>query len=135
MSDETVTLSFARNPQDIEHSLNTFNASCRENYELARSLLRTTSYWVYDPSRGSFGPSKFVGFKAMSFPKYRMARREQWEGDRFSGYDTRRAIEECLGDYTQDTALSTRLMEWGEGLLGSGVLDDIDGNKWRFVSL
>ena len=135
MPDEFVLLRLVDDRQDIQLSLKAFNTGARQNHELARSLLRSTSYWVYDCHSRSFAPSKFVGFKAMTFSRYGLARRGHCEGSRFNGHDTRMAVEKCLGNYSQNPGLSAELVEWGEILLGPAVLDGVDRGKWRFVSL
>jgi hypothetical protein len=128
-------LTFVSGRRDIRGSLRTFNAATRENGHLARSLLRYTRYWVYDSGSGSFGPSKFVGFRGMSFDKYARAREGGWAGDRFSGHRARVAIERILGSYHRSSQLSARLVMWGQSLLGDDVFDDVNRYKWMFTSL
>ena len=133
MSD--VAFELVGNFHDIQQSLDTFNMSFEENLDLGRSLIRTTSFWVYDPVSGRFGPSKFVGFKNMTMAKYQMARDGYLGGNIFNGHITRKAIENIRGTYAQDARLSGKLNDWAESLLGPDALEGIDESKWRFVSL
>jgi len=135
MSDEIVELIFVTSRQGINDSFKTFNRGISQDYDLARSLLRTTSYWVYHPSNKMFGPSKFLGFRGMTFSKYKRARQGRWQGARFNGQETRKAIEKLIGQYEANPVLSESLIEWGENLLGVGVFEGVDRNKWKFVSL
>jgi hypothetical protein len=109
--------------------------SFEENPDLGRSLIRTTSFWVYDPASRRFGPSKFVGFKNMTMAKYQSAR-DGYPGDYiFDGHITRKAIENILGAYAKDERLSVELTNWAASLLGPDALEGIDESKWKFVSL
>jgi hypothetical protein len=130
-----VTLELIDNFLDIQRSLDTFNMSFAENPELGRSLIRTTSFWVYDPISERFGPSKFVGFKNMTMEKYQSARDGYLGGNLFNGHITRKAIESILGAYTENVHLSVELTNWAVSLLGSDALVGIDESKWKFVSL
>jgi hypothetical protein len=133
MSD--VALELAENLQDVQQSLDTFNTSFGENLDLGRSLIRTTSFWVNDPTSRRFGPSKFVGFKNMTLAKYQSARDGHLGGCMFNSHITRKAIENILGAYAEDAHLSVELTDWAVSLLGHDVLEGIDESKWKFVSL
>jgi hypothetical protein len=130
-----VQLTLVENREEIRQVLVTFNNEVAENQVLARKILRTTSYWVFNPDTEAFGPSKFLGFKNMNFSKHTLARDGKWAGDRFDGHESRKAIEAYLGVYEPDQELSAKIEEWGERLLGSGIFDNIKTDKWRFVSL
>ncbi len=132
---QVVSLKYVDHHKDIQDSLDTFNRDFRQNLDLARDLLRKTTYWVYDPSAKTFGPSKFVGFQNMNLSDYAAARKRQWNGNNFDGYGTRKAIEKILGAYTKKPQLSLELIRWGQSLLGADVFDGIDKSKWKFVSL
>ena len=123
------------NLHDIQQSLDTFNMSLEEDLDLGRSLIRTTSFWVYDPVSRRFGPSKFVGFKNMTMAKYQMARDGYLGGNIFDGHKTRKAVENILGTYAEDVHLSGKLIDWAESLLGPDALEGINESKWKFVSL
>jgi hypothetical protein len=101
--------------------------------EIDKLLNEKALMWVF---KRMFGPSKFAGFKSMTFPVYEAAVQGKTIGSRFDGSLTRRAIEEALGyEYREDPPLSEQLVTWAEGILGRDALDGIDGNKWCFVSL
>ena len=130
-----VAFELVENLHDVQHSLDTFNTSFEENLDLVRSLIRTTSFWVYDPVSRRFGPSKFVGFKNMTLAKYQSARDGYLGGNIFNGHITRKAIENILGAYAEDAQLSVKLSNWAVSLLGPDALEGIDDSKWKFVSL
>jgi hypothetical protein len=128
-------LRFVSTPQDVWRSLLEFNAGIREDKSLAWQLLRQTSYWVYEPSKQLFGPSKFVGFVDMNFRRYRQCRQGGFSGY-FDGHDTRNAIAAALGgSYSPSLELSGELANWGEARLGTGCFNGIKSDKWRFVVL
>ena len=130
-----VRLILVEQVEDVQGSLDTFNRDFLENRDLARDLLRSTTYWVYSPSTRCFGPSKFVGFKSMNFTDYARARGGDHEGARFNGTVARKAIERILRLYRPDTRLSAELIRWGQALLGSNVFDGITKEKWKFVCI
>ncbi len=131
----TVQIQYIDTPNDIFASLETFNREAQKDRDLARDLLRHTTYWVYDPQGKMFGPSKFVGFKGMNFGIYAAARESNSYGVRFNGHKTRKVIEKVLETYNNNPDLQLELIRWGEMLLGAGVFNGIDESKWRFVSL
>ena len=130
-----IHLAFVKDRSDIRNSMALFNAEAEWHYELARSLLRQTSYWIYDPVSNNFGPSKFVGFRSMNFSKYALCRDEMWSGATFDGHATRRAIEEILGKYKKDSRFADQLQRWGDKLLEPDVFEDLKKEKWKFNSL
>jgi hypothetical protein len=130
-----VNLILVKESEQIRQSLTAFNAEPENFLDLARSLLRNTTYWVYDDTQ-RFGPAKFVGFVGMSFANYQKARNHWNTGHPFNGNRTRRAIESALGaGFASDENLPTKLQEWGESILGPGVFDGVNKSKWKFVQL
>jgi hypothetical protein len=129
-----VDLKLVETRQDIRMSFNTFSKEAPNDTTTTQSLLRSISYWVYDPDSNAFGPSKFVGFKDMTFVKYLNARDGNCKGARFNGTVTRQAIENILGQYSADTGLTEKLKEWGENICGFQVFKNIDQRKWKFLT-
>lgn len=130
-----IELNLVTSAADIHSSLDVFNQGAQQNAELARDMVRKTTYWVYDETGARFGPGKFVGFRDIDFATYAQGRSGQTVGDSFDGTSTRRAIAAALGgEFQTDPALASRLQDWAERLLGSGILDGIDKTKWVFVS-
>ena len=131
-----VRLKLVKNERDIRESGQRFNLACRDHEHRATSTIRQTSFWIYDPATGTFGPSKFVGFRGMDFPKYERAVNGEWTGDRFDGGVTWKAIARVLDqDFAHDQEHHDGLVAWAEDLFGVGSLDGIDRSKWRFVKL
>ena len=65
------TLDFVDKKCEICANIKYFNREAVASPESrARKLLRETTYWLYDESTDYFGPSKFVGFKSMTFECY-----------------------------------------------------------------
>ena len=92
---------------EIKVNTSLFNADIQNNYDEAYSLARSTTYWIYDLESNMFGPSKFLGFKEMTFERYLQSKQDELEGDRFSGGVTRRAIIKVLeNEYEQNSNLS-----------------------------
>lgn len=101
----------------------------------ARDMVRRTRYWVYDPATRTFSPSKFSGYVAMDFQRYRAAYAGHLHGVKFDGGVTQQAITEILGDYEVDPELARELEAWAQSVLGPDIFDKIDHDKWRFVRL
>ena len=57
-------------PDEVRASLNRFNEQAAANSEEAYTRVAATTYWVWDPDSGLFGPSKFCGFANMTFDRY-----------------------------------------------------------------
>ncbi len=118
---------------EIRENIRRFNRDLRAHEDRATTIARQTSYWVFDERDGTFGPSKFAGYRNMNFARYEAALSGASSGARFDGAFTRAAIESVLSAYGVDDALSNALREWCESRLGPGVFDGIDATKWRFV--
>lgn len=129
-------LILCRNSDEIERSLSAFNREAAIHEERARHILRTTEYWVWDPSSDSFGPGKFVGYRRMSFPVYERGLAGAAPGAKFDGHLTQVAIRRALRtDFGPSESLSVRLKRWAERLLGAGVLEGLTESKWQFARL
>lgn len=127
-------LVLVRTSDDVRLSLIKFNSEAKRFRDRALSLLRQTTYWVYDDDSESFGPAKFVGFDDMSFTYYEEAVSGRHTGAPFDGFATRRAIESALGaPFSPDDQLRSKLEGWGNSLLGSGAFEGVDRTKWTFV--
>lgn len=106
--------------------------------ELVRSILRRTSYWVFDPEYDAFYPSKWAGFEDMTPARYQAALDRVDEGGAaFQGTTARLAIESAVGEeFRADDQLTAALTLWAT----AHVTDALDGprriqSKWEFVSL
>jgi 5-methylcytosine-specific restriction protein A len=135
----TAQLELVASPADIRDSVRAFNSLLPQHRALAQSLLSGTTYWVYDIDTHTFGPAKFVGFRAITPETYEIARAGESGGTRFDGHVTRTAIERVLGGpFSQSAELRARLRRWARELLGEigeEVLSKIDETKWLFASL
>lgn len=131
-----VELVLVATPEQVRQSLARFNAEATNFPARALSLLRQTTYWVYDDDTERFGPAKYVGFADMSFTRYEEAVKGRYTGASFDGFTTRRAIESAVvTSFSPDEQLSSNLEVWGESLFGPGVFDGVDQSKWAFVRL
>jgi hypothetical protein len=132
----SIDLESVSSPAEIRLNVGTFDAEAPHNLERAVRLLRDTTYWVYDPDREIFAPSKFVGYATMSFERYVAASGGDAVGARFDGGLTHRAIESALGaSYRDDQPLRQRLEVWGVTRFGLGAFGNADRSKWRFITL
>ena len=129
----TVELRAVSTAEEIRENIRRFNRDLRAHQDRATTIARQTSYWVFDERDGTFGPSKFVGYRSMNFSQYEAALSGESSGARFDGAFTRAAIESVVGTYGEEETLISCLREWCESGLGQGVLDGIDAAKWRFV--
>ncbi len=131
-----VVLRYVKEPSHILMSMAVFNMEAPNHLKEARRLVRQTSYWVYRPDKGVFGPGKFVGFEDMDFAKYKAALERDYDGDRFFGHDTMLAIQRTLSQsFVEDLSMWPVLVRWAERLLGAGVLEGVDSSKWRFTAV
>lgn len=128
-------------PEDVKRSLRTFNQDSAAYPDLVSSLLKQTTYWIYDSASGSFGPGKFVGYMGMTFEAYDAARAGKTIGARFDGGLTHKKIEQVLGErFSSDAGLSRRLRNWAASLIpsanaGGDIFEGVDEKKWRFLTL
>ena len=122
---------------EVADAITSFNVGAAQHLDLVRSLLRTTSLWVYDSETGTFAPNKFAAWCRISFDLYERGRREQnFDGVAFDGNVARRAIELAIGrPYIARPDAHSALVLWAETLAGEGVLDGIDATKWAMLAL
>ena len=69
----SVDLTLVDSQEDVRVSLARFNEEAPKYPELTGSLLQSTTYWVFDPESGRFGPSKFVGWKGITMRNFALA--------------------------------------------------------------
>jgi len=123
-----------RATRGVATSVEEFCSQAFSDIALATSLVRQTTYWVYDSVSGNYGPGKFVGLVNMSYDAYRQARDS--DPPEFDGGRTRRAIESATGQvFDRDDDCAQGLNLWAEEILGKGTLDGVDPDKWRFLRL
>jgi len=129
-------LEVVENRADIEASLDTFQAEAQVHPERTQKILRSTKYWVYDNDSGTFGPGKFVGYRAMDFDRYEQVRNEWPGGARFDGHISKTHIERALEtSFEENSTLREKCLDWGIRLLGNEAFGGADVSKWRFVQL
>ena len=125
-----------RSAADLRLNVETFNNEAPRYYDRASRLLRETTYWVFDPLRDWFGPSKFVGFAGMDFDRYLQAVAGDSNGVRFDGGVTRTAISYAVGlSFEDDEGLRAELETWGIDRFGPDAFGGADRTKWRFLRL
>lgn len=133
---EPFTLRVVTTLEQIRANINAFHAEARSAPDRARSLLRQTTYWIYDREGSAFGPAKFVGYAGMSLARYQDACGGRLAGDRFDGHLTRTALERVLGgDFAPSHARAETLARWGEALFGKEAFGNADRTKWLFVTI
>ena len=108
-----------------------------DNSSRARKLLTGTRYWLYDEATDAFGPSKFVGFRSMTFECYDYwVEKAKTRKGKFLGGDTRKANEKTLGtNFAPNPSLAKKLVEWGEKLFVAGIFKGTCQDKWRFIKI
>jgi hypothetical protein len=129
------TLRVVANEEEILASLRAFNRDRPKPSDLARDVMRRTSYWVFDRSSRAFGPSKFVGYAGMTHDLYSEARTGRTTGAKFDGTVARLAIEAQVGEFKAVSSLPGDLKTWAEALVGDDVFVGIDVGKWWFVQV
>ena len=136
MADQRVVeLELVDNVLEVRQNIRRFHRDLPANHERALQLVIQTSYWVYDPESDSFGPSKFVGFKRMSFADYIRADNNLSTGHRFDGHATQRAIAAVAGEYQASPQLASQLQGWLASTFGREAVSGINPDKWVFVDL
>ena len=130
-----LSLKLAEKYEDIKASVDLFNRDLKENEDLAQHIARSTTYWVYDPATGLFGPSKFVAFVNMNYSDYTKARKSESTGARFNGTVARMAIERILGSFEHDDDLRYEVVKWGESRFGPHIFTGTKSAKWQFSIL
>src|SRR5690242_5479359 len=128
------TLTPVKNRADILASLATFNREAPNHPDRARSVLLSTTYWVYHPATRQFGPGKFVGYVGMNFAGYEQGHLGKTDGAAFQGGITQKAIRSALDtSFEPHPELHGRLRDWGTALLGDEAFGNADPSKWQFV--
>ena len=126
----TPVAEYVSSPKEIRTSLQAFNSEASIEQQRAKKLLQGTTYWVYEPDSGEFGPAKFVGLVDMTLKRYEVMRHNS------DGGVTHRTIERVLDDgFLEHTEWHPLLLSWGERLLGEAAFGKAEAAKWRFVSL
>lgn len=124
---------------EIRANIRNFNreAKTSSNNYRARNLLRVTTYWLYDEETDAFGPSKFVGFRSMTFECYDYwVEKAKTRKGKFLGGDTRRANEELLDEkFFRNPDISKKLLAWGQNLFDADIFQGTCQNKWRFIKI
>lgn len=122
--------------EELSVVFDTFQRDGRKHRDRAKTILRATTYWVYDTNSGAFGPGKFLGYADIDFLQYELAGRGESEGTKFDGYRSRVAIEDVVGSaFKPDTELIQLCQDWGEGFLGNEAFGNARTSKWRFVAV
>jgi hypothetical protein len=131
-----MVLSVVTTPAQILANIATFHAEVPTQTDLSWKLFRQTTYWVYDPGTGCFGPSKYVGFDNMDGASYQQAKAAIQPGDKFDGHITRNAIEDVVGvKFRPDPKLEALLASWATKVFGVWACDGITTSKWKFVTI
>jgi len=127
---------FSRSEEDVRHSGRSWVAAVNSDPDLARQLVRRTTFWLEDTLHGDFYPSKWVGFRDMGPDRYRRSVAGEEGGDWFNGTAARLAVERSVGTTfgTPSQGQRERLESWACGRL-TGVLDRIRTEKWQFLAL
>src|SRR5208283_2804936 len=105
---ESKMLEFVESPAEIRESMEVFKRDFITYPKTTLKLLSRWQYWVYDPLHDTFGPSKFAGFKHMTFAHYEEATilKKQLKAEKklaksgvacFDGTYTREKIEKITG--------------------------------------
>ena len=129
-------LRYASTVGEVREAMSEYSRGAAGHPLRARKLFRSTTYWVYDPSTGLFGPSKFIAFSDMDFPRYEVATKGETAGATFDGGATRRHLAQLVCDeYREVLEFHEALLLWAERLGGAGILDGVDNSKWRFLQL
>lgn len=131
-----MALRTVQEPSEIRAALMAFNAEAHTAMARAWSILRRTSYWIYDPEARKFGPGKFVGYAGMDYELYERAYAGRIGGAKFDGHVTKEALERALKTtFQSNAALADRFLQWGTALFGAGAFEGVDTSKWQFVTL
>ena len=124
---------------EIRANISHFNqeAKASSNNYRARNLLRVTTYWLYNEQTDTFGPSKFVGFRSMTFECYDYwVEKAKTHKGKFLGGDTRKTNEKTLGtNFAPNQSLAKKLVKWGEKLSVTGIFKGTCQDKWRFIKI
>ena len=131
----TVQVERVETAEDVRRAIDAFNDP-HFDAKLARSLLRSTWYWAFDPTSGNFGPSKFCGFRELSASAYLRARAGRFRGANFDGNVARTAIETATQlEFKPNSSVETLFRGWVNNKFRHDALERIDDSKWEFLEL
>ncbi len=131
------TLHFAETPQEVADSVHRFSEGAAEYPARTRRLLAQSSYWVFFPAAGQFGPSKFSAFRGMDFEIYEQLLDLDAKPGDFNGRKARRRIETLVeAKFAPQVRMTLELTDWGRELMSEpDVFDNVDHSRWQFVRL
>jgi hypothetical protein len=119
----------------VAESLDAFRRGMASHRDLVQSLVSWSTYWVYDPLSGAFGPGKFVGYRNMNFTRYAAARKDKASDASFNGTATKQAIQRAVNrPFTASSELAENLRTWLRPVLGVD-LGNVNTRKWRFLQI
>lgn len=124
-----------RNINGVRENIRVFSRGAVANSECAETLIKTTTYWVFDSSTGDFGPSKFVGQDRADFADYQRRYFGCARRVRPNGSDTKDAIAYLAGDFAENPDLEQRLIDWLTALGFGAALGGVAQGKWQFASV
>ncbi|MBS0198091.1 MAG: DUF3883 domain-containing protein [Planctomycetes bacterium] len=130
-----VVLKVVNSVEQIRENLRRFARDAGTYLDSAALRDRRWKYWVYDPDTDQFGPSKFLAYESMTFPRYLRASEDQSTGARFDGAVARQVIEVVIGQFSPNATLGNSLMAWAARAIASNVLSGADTGEWSFVRL
>lgn len=126
-----VELERVQSDEQIRQNCRRYRQAQALHTERVRKLATGVRYWVHDVDEGAFVPSKFAGYRGMTFERYERAGEGFSTGETFDGGLTRRAIEALLGEFVASEELGHRLT----AQLSSVAVESVDRSKWRFAQL
>lgn len=129
-------LELVESPDEVIRSSDAFHREIPSDPDPARLLVRKSWYFVYDPARRRFTPSKWAGFRGMDSGLYGAGIDGATDGAAFNGTRARVAVERALGTrFRPDPVLDAALASWARETFGGDVLDGVDTRKWKYVRL
>lgn len=127
-------LVLATSVEEVRENTRRFDRDQGEYPERRDSLISQSSYWVFDPERGVFAPSKFAAYRSMTFPRYQAAVNGSLSGAAFDGAVARDAIEAIAGDFQDNAVLRESLIQRTQARATVRLPESLSW-KWRFASL
>jgi len=129
-------LEFAHSISSIRRNLNAYNNQFQRHPLRALKIVRQTTYWVFDPDSGLFGPSKFLAYRNMDFERYEKALAGKLTGARFNGSLAKNNIESVLrAPFSPKSKTGALLASRIKDMIGEEKLPKFNTNQWKFARL
>jgi hypothetical protein len=129
-------LEWVQSVAEIRQNIREFHRDLQFHTQRAKLIAGKQHFWAYDPMSKRFGPSKFVGYRGMTYTTYNSIHRgEGNDGVPFQGTNAMQRIERVTGSsFAFDSKLEAGLLAWMKRTFGATAMKRW-APKWMYLTL